>query len=371
MFKNLTMFENFNEFIIFIFIFLIILFFYLHIQYQLKTSSELEVYERDQELSKERLEEICNLRQPILLDTTEELIQLIEIFNKDYLSHEFSLYDVKIRNKKNIKTINDVSTPLQIGIAINLFKKDAHANYYSENNLDFLNESNLAKKIRMNDNILKPIMTCDYNYDFIFGANNASTPLKYEINYRNYILSTGENIKIRLIPPKYVNYFNIECDYERLEFISDANIWNIQPKYEMAMKKVKYIDVDLPTGKILFIPAYWMYSINLEENGSALLFTYKTWMNIVSTSPILLKCFLQRQNTQTNYLKKITSNDEIAIANANTNIDTKKDPNILNDNTTDDEITKINEEENMMIEKIMKETLESTPIDDLQPNENL
>ena len=46
------------------FIFAIVLFIYLHIFYHIKTSNDLEVYEV-QNLSKERLEEVCNLRQPL------------------------------------------------------------------------------------------------------------------------------------------------------------------------------------------------------------------------------------------------------------------------------------------------------------------
>ena len=47
--------------------FLIVLFIYLHIYYHIKISNYLEVYDI-QNLSKERLEEICDLRQPVLFE---------------------------------------------------------------------------------------------------------------------------------------------------------------------------------------------------------------------------------------------------------------------------------------------------------------
>ena len=55
------------EIIIGFFIFCIVLFIYLHIQFHLKTSEDLEMYEVDQP-SKERLEEIFDVRQPVLFD---------------------------------------------------------------------------------------------------------------------------------------------------------------------------------------------------------------------------------------------------------------------------------------------------------------
>jgi hypothetical protein len=55
------------KYLITIFIFCIVLFLYLHIQYHLKTSSDLEIYTIEQP-SKDKLEEICDLRQPVLID---------------------------------------------------------------------------------------------------------------------------------------------------------------------------------------------------------------------------------------------------------------------------------------------------------------
>ena len=53
--------------IIGIFIFCLTLFFYLHIRFHCKTSDDLEIYEVEQ-VSKEKIEEICDLRQPVIID---------------------------------------------------------------------------------------------------------------------------------------------------------------------------------------------------------------------------------------------------------------------------------------------------------------
>ena len=52
-------------------IFCIVLFIYLHITFHLKISDDLEVYTIEN-VSKDRLEEICNLKQPVLFDYTNE-----------------------------------------------------------------------------------------------------------------------------------------------------------------------------------------------------------------------------------------------------------------------------------------------------------
>jgi hypothetical protein len=49
------------------FIFCLVLFIYLHIQFHLKTGEDLEMYEIEQP-SKDKLEEICDLRQPAIFD---------------------------------------------------------------------------------------------------------------------------------------------------------------------------------------------------------------------------------------------------------------------------------------------------------------
>ena len=55
------------KYFIAIFIFCLVLFLYLHIQYHLKTSNDLEVYTIEKP-SKETLEEICNIRQPVVFE---------------------------------------------------------------------------------------------------------------------------------------------------------------------------------------------------------------------------------------------------------------------------------------------------------------
>ena len=63
-----------------IFIFCIILFFYLHIYFHLKTSNDLEIYEIDKP-SKDKFEEICDLKQPVVMNLENE--QLLDICTRN------------------------------------------------------------------------------------------------------------------------------------------------------------------------------------------------------------------------------------------------------------------------------------------------
>ena len=53
------------DIVLMVFIFMIVLFCYVHIYDNYNTSNDLEVYEIDK-VSKDKLEEICNLKQPFL-----------------------------------------------------------------------------------------------------------------------------------------------------------------------------------------------------------------------------------------------------------------------------------------------------------------
>lgn len=305
------MFDNLTEIISSILIFLIVLFLYLHIQYQFKTSSELEIYEIEHEITKNKLEEICDLRQPIILDCTEEMFDVINETNKKNICDKFSTYEIKLRNKNAIGTEEDSYINLPVNIVDKLFNcKDDINIYYTENNSEFINEVGLSKVIKWADVILRPSSLFSSSYDIMFGSKNAETPLKYEINYRNYIISTRGKIYIKLVPPKYINNLNMVNDYENIEFRSDLNIWNPQEKYKLLMKQIKYLDVVLDIGKIIYIPPYWLYSIKFFDPDSSLCFLkYKTIMNQVVTTPITIMNILQSQNIKRKYFAKKTTID--------------------------------------------------------------
>ena len=152
------------EILIGFFIFCLVLFIYLHVQFHLKTSNDLEMYEIDQ-ASKEKLEEICDIRQPVIFDFDNQ--KIIETTNKTHILTNYPAFEVKIRNVMETDENSELYIPLPLQSAIKLFNQDKSATYYSENNGDFLQETSVIKNMRYNDEYLRPYMMSNSNYDIM------------------------------------------------------------------------------------------------------------------------------------------------------------------------------------------------------------
>jgi hypothetical protein len=143
-------------------------------------------------------------------------------------------------------------------------------------------------------------------YDLLTASQNTETPLQYSVNYRNFYLVTHGVIKIKLIPPKSARYLYPVDDYENFEFRSPLNPWAIQRQYKADYDKIKTLEIELTPGKIIYIPAYWWYSIKfMEPLSSVCVFKYRTYMNTVAILPKLCMKTLQRQNTKREIVKKV------------------------------------------------------------------
>ena len=306
------MLTSIKEIIIGFFIFCIILFFYLHIQFHLKTSNELEIYELDQ-ASKEKMEEICDLRQPILFDCDEYGEKIINTTNKNILLKNYPVFEVKIRDNIDENNESELLVPLPLHVATRLFEEDKKSTYFSEGNYEFLQETGAIKNMSYNDSMLRPHLVSNCYYDVLMGSKNVETPFRYEINYRNYFIVTQGAIRIKMAPPKSSKYLYPINDYENLEFKSPINPWSVQEKYKADFDKIKCLEIVLKPGRFLFIPAYWYYSFKFEENTSVSCFKYRTYMNNIAISPQIFMYALQNQNVE----RKIAKKKEITLNNDN------------------------------------------------------
>jgi hypothetical protein len=289
------------EIIIGFFIFCLVLFIYLHIQFHLKTGEDLEMYEIEQP-SKEKLEEICDVRQPVLFDF--DCQKIVESSNKTYISNNYQAFEVKIRNIKETDTDSELYIPLPMHASMKLFEEDKNAMYLSEKNTDFLEETGVVKNLKYNDEFLRPYMVSNCNYDVMMGSNGTCSPFRYEINYRNFFLLTEGSAQIKLAPPHSTKYLYPIYDYENFEFKSPINPWSPQPKYTADFDKIKCLEFTLTPGKTLFIPAYWWYSIKFNKNTSISVFNYRTYMNNIAVVPYIGMHALQIQNIKRNVVKK-------------------------------------------------------------------
>ena len=95
--------------------------------------------------------------------------------------------------------------------------------------------------------------------------------------------------------------------------------WNVQHIYKADYDKIKTLEVELTPGKILFIPAYWWYSIKYYDEATICTFKYRTYMNTVAILPQLFLYFLQRQNVKRSTVKRLDSTKPIGSTDNNNN----------------------------------------------------
>ena len=294
--------------IISFFVFCIVLFLYLHIQFHLKTSDDLEMYEVDN-ASKDKFEEICDIRQPLLF--TFDNKKICDTTNQTYISQNYYAFELKIRNTADTDIITtELFVPLPIHSAIKLFEEDKNATHYSENNADFLQETGVVKNMQYNDEYLRPYMVSNCNYDILMGSDGCCTPFRYEVNYRNFFLVTQGTVQIKMAPPKSTRYLYSIYDYENFEFTSPINPWSIQPQYATEFDKIKCLEFSLSPGQTIYIPAFWWYSIKFSKNTSISSFKYRTYMNNLAISPYIGMHILQLQNVKRNYTASYLEKDE-------------------------------------------------------------
>lgn len=250
---------------------------YIHIFFQLKTSDDLEIYEI-QMPSKQKLEEVCNFKQPVVFNYTEDTLMNCNVSSLQ----EYLAFDVYVWDDQYVKV------PLPLEKAMELFKTKKYA---TMNNSEFLNETMAKRYFTVTDLALRPPLVSSIHYDVMFGGNQYKTRLQYSKYYRNYFLVTTGSVTIKLAPPRNSMFLNEIKNYETQEFYSELNPWS------ETNKKVKFLEIVLTQGQLIYIPAYWWYSIRLEKDACVCMYKYSTIMNVVATLPDLAIGFLQKQNT--------------------------------------------------------------------------
>jgi len=331
--------------VIAVFVFCIVLFLYLHIYFHIRTSDDLEVYEIDQP-SKDKLEEICDLRQPVVFeydDTNGGSSSFRADVAFDVIKKNYGAFDVKVKNIKDVSADSEPYMPITLNAIHEIMKSDKSSQFISEKNIDFLDETGVIKHFRYNDDFLRPPLVSNCDYDYTFASEGAETVLQYNVSYRNYFMPVSGKARVILIPPKSSKYLYAKSDYETFEFVSPVCPWNVQHVYKADYDKIKTLEVELTPGKILFIPAYWWYSIKYYDEATICTFKYRTYMNTVAILPQLFLYFLQRQNVKRTTVKHLSSMSSTSSENSsghtnnihninNNNSETKNNMNMNNAN---------------------------------------
>jgi len=124
-----------------IIIFIIILFLYVQITHQYKRSEDLEIYEMDY-TSNQYLQEVCELKQPILFEYGSIHPDYFEAIRLDTLNVS-NEHDIKVRESADFynesENLDFIVLPFQN--CQQLLTTDTKAAYFTEMNDDFLTES--------------------------------------------------------------------------------------------------------------------------------------------------------------------------------------------------------------------------------------
>jgi hypothetical protein len=294
--------------IINILIFLIVLFLYIHIVDQLKKSEDLEIYEMDYS-SNNQLQEVCNIRQPVLFeyrDVNPEFFEKTGIEHVSKNNHDVKVKDIDDYHNDTNDNVDYVVLPFQS--YHNLITSDPRGKYFTENNQDFLEESGLFDACKENDELLKPTLNMYSKYDICMASKNTITPLRYHTNYRHFVCVNSGKIHIKMAPWKSRKFLHPFKDYENYEFRSPINVWKPQPEYLHDMDKIKFLEFDVNAGYVLYIPPYWWYSIKYSAKPDNLVysFTYNSVMNCVTNLPHYGLYYLQQHNIKKKIVKTLT-----------------------------------------------------------------
>ena len=307
-----------------IFIFLFVLFLYVHIIHQLKRSEDLEIYEMDYSTNA-NLQEVCDLKQPVLFDYQCINPEYFDNMNYDSIKNITSTNDIKVKEANDYwsetNQIDYVLLPIQS--IINLTNSDTHSNYFTENNDEFVSESGLSNHFHTNDSFLKPTMTAITKYDINMGSKGVCTPLRYHTNYRQFMIVNSGKIKVKMTPWKSKKYLYPIKDYENYEFRSPINVWKTQQKYLHEMDKMRFLEFEVNAGYLLCVPPYWWYSISYSSDVDTMVtsITYNSIINCVVNLPHWGLYYLQQHNIK----PKISKTLPVVNSSIDNNIDNEND----------------------------------------------
>lgn len=259
----------------FLIVFFTLLLLYFHLQFHWKTSNELDIAHIDIP-DKDTLETIADLRQPFLFDRET---------NSDILNSDKGMIQ-KINIERNGKVLEIPHKSL-----IPLLHSEK---VLSNKNSKFIDDSHYFdanKQCKELSIYLRPSMTSSCDHDIIFGSKGATTVVKNNLNYRNYLYVLDGDVEVKLVPPKFSHYMDGNSESE-----SEINIWEREKMLNSS--NIDTILVPLKKGSVLFLPAYWWYSIRFPSAPSSVaLFSYRTFINTLAILPQLGKKFIQSRNT--------------------------------------------------------------------------
>lgn len=288
-------------------VFIIVFVLYIHIQDQWKKSEDLEVYEMDYS-TKEHLQTVCAMKQPVLFalpfshefspDVTKDSLTS----DSESRGAEIPVWDVREYG------VRDSVDPLWLsyGSFYNLAKSDPKGHFYTRKNQEWL-ESATSSNHRDVDAYVRPPLTVYSQYELLKGAEGAHTPGAYHMDDRQYFFVTKGKISVRMTPWRSGRFLDAVADYDNYEFFSRTDFWSCDSK------EIRWLDFEVVEGYVLFIPAWWWYSIRFFSVDTEVVGArYVTGTNVLAHVGDWARYYGQYHMTQRIPTKRLESAIEIA-----------------------------------------------------------
>ena len=281
-------------------IFIIVALVYLHIVSQYKTGTDLEIYEMDYHDSIS-LQETCNVMQPIIFEWKVHISSPIPFM-------ESCKFPMNIKDNRELynQTLNHPdSISLLCSSVVQLMRQDTQTHFFSESNHTFMEDSGFLKHSQYLklDQILQPPNTVHAEYDILMGSKGTSVPLRYHTKTRKFLYVLSGKLSLKMTTWKNREWLHVVKDFENYDFRSPYDVWAPDNDIE---ETIQFLQFDVPKGSVLYIPAFWFYSIQYDATDTVVLeYNYSTLVNKVAFAAHSCQYYLQQQNITTKTTKKI------------------------------------------------------------------
>ena len=175
--------------------------------------------------------------------------------------------------KPNIDVIQDTISNNQLTVFQNVlynWSPIVHIFDASIDDIEFLIKNNSD----FNNDLIRYLedysMFLSLGWEFKFKIKNKNTKDNHFIlqnNYRQLFCQILGKQRFYLIPPKQSNLLVNKYNNEKKTLVSTVNFWNKNETAQEPFNKIKYIELILREGNILFIPKGWWYLTVHEDNN--------------------------------------------------------------------------------------------------------
>ena len=269
-----------------IIIFILTLLLYVHVQQEFKYFTDMQIYETKYS-GKTQLAKETATKLPMIIHLEE--IPSIDLHDLKQNATD----DLQVRDVREIyKTNNSDPFPLNFSRTSTLIDTDKQSAFYSSHNSHLFANDSFTDITQKWDRFLKPFASFSQN-DVLFGSKFTVTPFYYHnaTSLFLFIPPRSKEVKIRMCPFSFRQKLQVVEDYTENEGWSP-----IPPKTIASTSGI--LDFFLYSGKVLYVPPYWFYSIEFFDSKTIVnKVKYTTPLNALANIKSVFMKFSQNHST--------------------------------------------------------------------------